>query len=240
MISIDSRRGQRFAIDFPLVFPSLSLDGKDKCLTLPNCGLESSLRNEVIFSLLLAPCVRPDDASNLVQRDGSRDADSHVLHTVDTLTISLPVNDFMILTKHSSGILMVLLLSKWNAMGFDKPVDSDRLACKALLASSSAITRGNALANFFASSCCFVASVGRRAKSDCAINLGVVLLLLIFNDGSRELDESSVKSSDEIFRFALAGLLVLVDMVKKHLLTNFKFCFLLRKYTNTLQISDFQ
>ena len=125
IISIVSRRGQRFARDFPLVFPSLSLDGKDKCLTLPNCGLESSLRKDVMFSLLLAPCVRPDDESSLVQRDGSRDADSHVLHTVDTLTISLPVNDFMILTKHSSGILMVVSLSKWNAMGCDSPVDSE-------------------------------------------------------------------------------------------------------------------
>lgn len=165
-----------------------------------------------MFSLLFAPCVRPDDASNLVQREGKRDADSHVLHTVDTLTISLPVNDFMIFTKHSSGILIVVLLSKWKAMGFDKPVDSDRLACSADRASSSAITKGNALANFFASSCCFVASLGRRDKRDCAITLGVVLLLLRFNN-REELDESSVKSSDEIFRFALAGLLVLVDMV---------------------------
>ena len=87
----------------------------------------------------------------------------------------------------------------------------DRLACSADRASSSAITKGNALANFFASSCCFVASLGRRDKRDCAITLGVVLLLLRFN--REELDESSVKSSDEIFRFTLAGLLVLVDMV---------------------------
>ena len=66
------------------------------------------------------------------------------------------------------------------------------------------------MANFFASSCCLVASVGSRDKSDCAITLGVVLLLLRLRDGRRE---ELVESSDEIFRFALAGLLVSVDIV---------------------------
>ena len=70
------------------------------------------------------------------------------------------------------------------------------------------------MANFLASSFCFVASFGSRAKRDCAITLGVVLLLLRFRDGRREeLDESSAKPSDEIFLFALTGLLVLVDII---------------------------
>ena len=90
----------------------------------------------------------------------------------------------MMAKKESSGILIVVIsplpsslpaAGNRNAIGRRVPSDSLALARAFDLASSSAITRVNALASFFACACCFVAPVGRQDSRAAEIVFGVVV-----------------------------------------------------------------